>query len=230
MQLIGPGAMPSWSPDGTQLVFHTYDNPQTICVMNADGTGREKILDHWGSPRWSPCGDRIASIGRDRGIALLDLKTGKEYDIIGGPYSLRHGFSISPNGQRFCFGDYNGGVALADLHEHARQATVRWIVKSGASYHSTWSPDGRRLAFNWQPPQRELGQIFYRDVDPNLADALFSLLALEQIYIWEVDSTNPPRWLPGQDARRRNACPDWSPDGKTILFASQAADKSGEKK
>ena len=46
LKVIGPGGMPSWSPNGKQLTCHTYDNPQTIVVMNADGTGRETVIDH----------------------------------------------------------------------------------------------------------------------------------------------------------------------------------------
>ena len=67
MREVGAGAMPSFSPDGTQLVCHTYESPQTIVTMNADGSGRETILHHWGSPRWSPKGNRIASIAEGRG-------------------------------------------------------------------------------------------------------------------------------------------------------------------
>ena len=85
LRLLGPGAMPSWSPDGTHLVCHTYESPQTVIVMNADGSGRETIVNHWGSPRWSPRGNRIATIGADRGIALFDLATGKERSILAAP-------------------------------------------------------------------------------------------------------------------------------------------------
>ena len=77
IRLLGPGAMPSWSPDGKQLVCHTYSRPTTIVVMNPDGSGREAIINHWGSPRWSPKGNRIASI-LNGGIALHDLATGTE--------------------------------------------------------------------------------------------------------------------------------------------------------
>ena len=104
IRLLGPGAMPSWSPDGKQLVCHTYSRPTTIVVLNPDGSGREAIINHWGSPRWSPKGNRIASI-LNGGIALHDLATGTERNIFPRPYNVLHGFSISPDGLRFCFGD-----------------------------------------------------------------------------------------------------------------------------
>jgi Tol biopolymer transport system component len=35
---------PSWSPNGTQIVFHSNPNLDTELVrINADGTGREQI-------------------------------------------------------------------------------------------------------------------------------------------------------------------------------------------
>jgi Tol biopolymer transport system component len=201
MREVGAGAMPSWSPDGTQLVCHTYENPQTIVTMNADGTGRETILDHWGSPRWSPKGNRIASIGESRTIALFDLTTGKERAIFHGPYSLWQGFSISPDGLRFCFGDSRGGVGVATLDEPSMQASVRWLVRNGVSYNSSWAPDGRRIVFSWLRPNSKVFQLYLVDVDAN---------------------AQPVR-LPGQDPARDNTDCDWSPDGNTIIFSSAAA-------
>jgi len=200
LRLIGPGAMPSWSPDGKQLVFHTYESPQTICVMNADGSGREVVINHWGSPRWSPKGNRIASI-LNGGIGLFDMATGTERSILRGPYTVLLGFSVSPDGLRFCFGDEGGGLAVATLDERTMTASVRRLLKEGAVGHTSWAPDGRRVVFQWQPPNA--GNI--------------------QLYVIDVDSKDPPRWLPGQNRDRHNANADWSPDGKTIIFASGPA-------
>jgi Tol biopolymer transport system component len=197
-RLLGPGAMPSWSPDGTQIVFHTYDNPQTIVIMNADGSGRETIMDHWGSPRWSPRGNRIASC-LDGNIGLFDLATGRERTILPGRYSVRQGFGISPDGLQFFFGGTSGGVALATLDEKTMMATVRTIAPAGTCTHASWSPDGRRVVLGWDPSGQDQAKL----------------------YVVDVDSNDAPVELPGQDPSRRNVNPDWSPDGKTIIFASQ---------
>ena len=57
---------PSWSPDGTRIIFSTahYDKSkqqtsECITVMNADGTNRREITkrnpDFWAtSPSWQP--------------------------------------------------------------------------------------------------------------------------------------------------------------------------------
>jgi TolB protein len=195
LRLIGPGAMPSWSPDGKQLVCHTYESPQTIVVMNADGSGRETILNHWGSPRWSPRGNRIASI-LNGNIALYDLATAQERPILPDNYSVHYGFAISPDGRRFCFGGTDGGTYLATLNEKKFKANVRQLAKNGKFNHASFAPDGKRIVFSWHPTGAEFSQL----------------------YIVDVDGEADPKLLPGQEAMLHSYNPDWAPDGKTILF------------
>ena len=205
-RLLGPGAMPSFSPDGTQIVCHTYDSPQTIVVMNADGSGLETVINHWGSPRWFPRGNRILSIDPGRDMLVLDLATGTERRILPGNYTSQVGFGIASDGRRICFGDIDDGLYLATLDERTMKATVRSLVKGGIARHCSWSPDDKRVVFGWKPNGQELEQIFVFDFDTNAATR-----------------------LPGQDEKRNNACPDWSPDGKTIVFASQQPPLDGDK-
>ena len=44
----------------------------------------------------------------------------------------------------------SGGIALAELDKLSQTATVRWLARGGDSYHSSWSPDGKRVIFNWK--------------------------------------------------------------------------------
>ncbi len=197
-RLIGPGAMPSWSPDGTQIVCHTYGNSPSIVVMNADGSGRETIATHWGSPRWSPRGNRIASI-LNGNIALFDLATGHEHQILHGPYYARQGFAISPDGLRFCFGNENDGIAVATLDKHTMAASVRVLAMAGICHCASWAPDGKHIVAGWQPNGAKFAQL----------------------YIFDADGETEPKPISGQDTERSNYNPDWSPDGKTIVFATE---------
>lgn len=201
---LGKGAMPSWSPDGTQIVCHTYDTPSTtIVVMDLDGDGREQIMDHWGSPRWSPVGNRIISANFRGGLSVFDLVSGKEWGVALG-HSAWQGLSISPNGLNVCFGASDGGVVLATLNQDATSATIRFLAETGQSYQSSWSPDSKRVVFNWRPKPE----------------------AIPQLYLYDIEQDKVPRLLPGQESTRDNREPSWSPDGKTILYVSSLAEDS----
>ena len=57
---------PSWSPDGTKIVFYTWrDGNHEIYVMNADGSNLTNLTNnaaHDIHPSWSPDGTKIAFV------------------------------------------------------------------------------------------------------------------------------------------------------------------------
>lgn len=82
---IGPGCMPSFSPDGKQLVLS--DNG--IEIMNVDGTNR-RVLDAsgWGT-QWSPDGKWIA-YGKSGNVILMDPKTHATRILLSGAEAQRY--------------------------------------------------------------------------------------------------------------------------------------------
>lgn len=210
LQEIGMGAMPSWSPNGKQLTCHTYDSPQTIVVINDDGTGREVVAGHWGSPRWSPQGQWIASLSRGQ-FALLNLVTGREKLIAmdRSQWLPRLAFSWSPDGRRIAFTDTQGrGLAILTLDDQGEflsvQPRVREVPGARTPWMAgtSWSPDGRQIAFCMWTDNR----------------------SPSQLYIVETDGETRPRRVPRQPAHSNNSSPDWSPDGQWILFCNDVPD------
>jgi WD40 repeat protein len=225
LRLLGPGGMPSWSPDGTQIAFHTYasgGNTPRIVVMNADGTGQETIAHHFGSPRWMPNGNQIAMIGADGGLAVYDLTTGKERSMFTSAIQVYPGFGISHDGKQVCFGVYTRGLFLSKLDQRSLKPTQLVTTEAGNCYHASWSPDDKYVVLGWKSIRTAISteQFGYRGEvfpEPRIIPTLHQLLILD------VNSSAAPTPFLGQDISRNNTNPDWSPDGKMIIFASQDA-------
>lgn len=66
------GYQVDWSPDGTRFAFtdidRTSSRPDTLCVMNADGTGLQRVARWTWHPQWSPEGGRVLAEGGHLGL------------------------------------------------------------------------------------------------------------------------------------------------------------------
>jgi hypothetical protein len=92
---LGLGFMPSFSPDGKQVVFS--ESSRRIATVNADGTDRKVFAPRgWGS-KWSPDGEYIA-YAEGRNIVLADPKTEERRNLLTDEQSA--GLSHTPGKSR----------------------------------------------------------------------------------------------------------------------------------
>jgi dipeptidyl aminopeptidase/acylaminoacyl peptidase len=136
------GTDPAWSPDGTRIVWSNYGE---IWVMNADGSGKTRLLGGdgttGGTPAWSPDGTRIAY------TSGLDLWTmtpgGGTRTRLTATTAAERSLDWSPDGSALVF---ERGGQIWRMRADGTGA-VALTASPQAGQLPAWSPDGRRIAF-----------------------------------------------------------------------------------
>ena len=153
---------PTWSPDGSQIAYHTYpDGGQgEIFVMNEDGTGKTNITNTPGGewwPDWSPDGSTIAfHVFTANGTVIIETiqadGTGRsvlfedEEILFGNP-------SWSPDGSKIAFrsnieSEVSWEICVADADGSNINCLTDLANNRVEHRFPTWSPDGSQLAFD----------------------------------------------------------------------------------
>jgi Tol biopolymer transport system component len=202
---------PSWSPDGTKVVFAraTYIEDCSfdpacaqIWIVEADGTDERRLTPASArseAPDWSPDGDRIVfqqwNVPYDYSgqidIYAMNVDGSDIRQLTDGP-GANEDPAWSPDGERIVFsryvdGEYEIWVMNAEGSEQRR------LTPRGVSAHSpAWSPDGEKIAVT-----RQSGD----DCDA--------------IVVMNEDGTEERTLLPPGEG---GGGPAWSPDGSQIAF------------
>lgn len=202
-----------WSPDGKRIAFiSTRSGSWDLYVMNADGTGVERITDHPAAdhdPRWMPDGrSLIFSSERDSRsdlyrVWLKDRRVDR----------LTHHFvgraimpNVSPDGklvafaaqtlQRLQFWEFQ--IHVLDL----ATGKTRALDGSGGACWPSWSPDAKRIANVLLA--KEPSTIQVRNADGSGAREI---------------AADPKLWA---------YYPDWSSDAKWIALSVSPQHHEGE--
>ena len=199
-----------WSPDGKRVA---YTSAGQLWVADAAGTNARQISNvsgGAGGPVWSPTGDRIAFVTGvypdcdSDGCNIERAKaadTGKVKAHIADNLLYRHWTEWTPATRSHLFVVAPDGTGLRDV-----TAGVKYDVPPGpfgGSEGYAFSPDGKELAYTAKDQGRE--------------DAWSTDL---NVYTVPVAGGSPVVITAAN--RGADANPVYSPDGRTILYASQA--------
>ncbi len=179
---------PDWSPDGTKIAFESWrDGTGEIYVMNADGKNPIRLTNGpWNKsdPDWSPDGGKIAfSVGdREDRIEVMDAD-GRNREKL--EDEARYP-SWSPDGKQISF--MHGEIYVIGVGGQGRKKVTD---DSGGKSSPSFSPDGRRIAY---------------DVEHK---------GFGHIYVVGADGRNRVQLTHNEE---HHWGPAWSPDGQAIAY------------
>jgi TolB protein len=235
-----PFPVPSFgdSPPPTgKIVFVCYvQQIDQICIMNADGSGRDQLTDFTATtfyPSLSPDGQTVYfSSKRSGGFEIYSIGVnGDGLQRLTREIGSLYAPELSPNGELVLFTNHGNGLwVMTPDGDDPRPLTFRDDIDP------TWSPNGSMIAF--ASSRNGDRQLYVMNADGSNVSQVTDLnnmggrstwspdgtkLAFyrgpfgdRNIYIINIDGTGLVRLTDGGD----NLGPTWSPDGNWIAFTS----------
>jgi Tol biopolymer transport system component len=213
MKDLGPGMMPTFSPDGRRLAF-TWSG-QGMAIMDIDGGNRQVVSNEGWGAQWSPDGRWIAYETRQAvagkvhaNITIIDVKSKQKRLVLENNHAARYSqiywnMEWSPDSRGICFkGDLSVPITgasseVAIINVGGSSQGFQVLTTAHLQTDFSWHPDGGSILVTMSSPQHRGNRLFV--CDPKTGS--LSLLA-------------------AQPLEQNNVSGVFSPDGRRIAFSS----------
>ena len=200
LSLNEPIMSPAWSPDGKQIAYVSFERGHATVYAQSLATQKRTVLaDFSGSnsaPVWSPDGRQLAMVLTRDGSSQLYLAradgSGLRRVSFSGAIDTEPAFS--PDGKWLLFTSDRGGKPQIYRMAVTGGSAERLTFEGSSNYSPRFSPDGKSFVFS-----HFIGGVFY-------------------IAVQDFESNQMQILTTGGWEKK----PSFAPNGKLILFASEA--------
>jgi Tol biopolymer transport system component len=189
-----------WSPNGRWIAFTRYESQKSnLYIVRPDGRQLRKLHESIrGVATWSPDSRRLL-IRYRTGLTTIDL-AGRTRWL---PNARCAGDGAwSPNGRWIAFAKCVETLSHLRLAiEHPDGSGFSWLTRTSDDFDPAWAPDSSRLAY---VHFRQIGYLEHTEV---------RMISIGRKMLGSLFSS----------AQDHDASPQWSPDGRQIVFDRDAA-------
>jgi dipeptidyl aminopeptidase/acylaminoacyl peptidase len=199
------GRTVAWAPDGKRIAFvSSVPGPET-----ADATGEPVVITRYLYKPDAGEGSTRFNDNRRLHIFVLDVASGRIDQLTDGTH-YEHSIDWSPTGDEIAFVSnrepnedqfFNYDLFVLKV---ADKSIRRLTSTENAEYRPRWSPDGRTIAY--QATKRGL-----TDLETTMEDT----------HVWTIGANGTNRREIGRGIDNRQGAPEWSADGRAVLFTVQ---------
>ena len=198
-----PIMSPAWSPDGSHLAYVSFETGHAVVYVQSLYTNQRKVLaDYPGSnsaPAWSPDGKQLAVVLTRDGSSQIYLvrPDGSGVRRITFSEAIDTEPNFSPDGESLLFTSDRGGSAQIYRMPIKGGLAQRMTFGEGSNYSPRYNPDGKSFVYT------------------HFANGKFQI-ATQDFQTGQMELLTVGGW---------EKKPSFAPNGRLILFASEARDR-----
>lgn len=186
----GTNASPSFSPDGSKIVYHSFQSGNyDIWVMNADGSNKVKMTTNptgdW-YPTWSPDGSKIAFRSNRDGnweIYIMNADSSFQTRLTNTPTDEDDAPAFSPDGTKLVFTSMRDGNNEVYVMNADGLNQTRLTSNTFSDHTPAFSADGTKILFASNRDGNE--ELYVMNADGNNQNRLTTNAASDQNPNWQ---------------------------------------------